>query len=260
MATIYPYSVIASLVVSGGTGYVVGDVLTLADGSVGVHSAAAQVTVAGVSSGVVTAVALTTLGNYSYQPTTPVSVTGGSGTGCTLNPTWATLYALPVDLQQRYDPREIGDLISDSGEQISAVDQVTLGTTPNKILLQILADACGDVDSSLMAAGRYANTDLYGLTGNSLSQLKRIVCELAIAYVFERKPTYNSPRMEQYSKSKAAHLDRLGSGVNIFNLPLVVLAGQPQDAGPSVIDYATNLNLLTDRVRTYPARPLTFGR
>jgi hypothetical protein len=257
--TVSPYSVIAANPVAGGTGYSVNDVLTLQDGSAGIHATAAQVTVAGVSSGVVTAVVPAVLGNYSVQPTSPVSVTGGGGSGCTLNPTWGTLYALPFDLQQRYDCREFGDLLVDGSEQADPLDQVTIGTNANRLLLQFLSDAGGDVEAALLAAGRYANTDLYSLTGNSLSLLKRIVCEIAIAYIFERKPMYRTEQLKAYRESKEQTLKMLASGKNVFNLPLVITAGAPEATGPTHSEYRS-YNLLCDRARGYPARQLPFNR
>ena len=73
-------------IVSGGTGYTVGDVLTFSGGT---FVAAAQVTVATVSSGVITSVTGTTSGLYSVTPANPVSVTGGSGTGATFTVNYA---------------------------------------------------------------------------------------------------------------------------------------------------------------------------
>jgi hypothetical protein len=70
---------------SGGTGYTVGNVLTLVGGT---NSGAATLTVSTVSAGVITAVTVTSGGTaYSVLPTNPVSVTGGSGSGATFNVT-----------------------------------------------------------------------------------------------------------------------------------------------------------------------------
>ena len=66
---------------AGGTGYTVGDTLTLVGGTGGV----ATFTVATVSAGVITSVAPANFGQYSVAPTNPVSVTGGTGSGATLN-------------------------------------------------------------------------------------------------------------------------------------------------------------------------------
>jgi len=73
----------SATVQSGGTGYTVNDVLTVVGGT---FSSAATFTVSAVSAGVVTAVTLTSGGTaYSVLPTNPVSTTGGTGTGATLN-------------------------------------------------------------------------------------------------------------------------------------------------------------------------------
>jgi hypothetical protein len=71
---------------NGGTGYTVGDVLTVTGGTTA--EPAMQYTVATVSSGVVTAVTATRFTSYSAIPTNPASTTGGTGTGCTLNITY----------------------------------------------------------------------------------------------------------------------------------------------------------------------------
>src|ERR1019366_7439340 len=106
-------------------------------------------------------------------------------------------YATPADLLQQYDWRTVGDFISDSPEEISSNDQLT-----DPILLQILAAASGDIEAALLRAGRYQVSDLTGLTGNPLALLKRITCEIAIAYVFERRPLGNVEVLEHYQKLK----------------------------------------------------------
>jgi hypothetical protein len=65
---------------AGGTGYTVGNTLTLVGGT---FTSAAQLTVTAVSSGVITAVSILGGGGYSATPTYPASVTGGSGSGAT---------------------------------------------------------------------------------------------------------------------------------------------------------------------------------
>ena len=61
----------------GGTGYTVNDVLTVVGGT----GTAATLTVDAVSGGVITAVSITSIGDYSVNPINPVSVTGGTGSG-----------------------------------------------------------------------------------------------------------------------------------------------------------------------------------
>jgi hypothetical protein len=73
---------------SGGTGYTVGNVLTVSGGT---PQTAVQLTVSTVSAGVITAVTVSNAGAYTALPTNPVSVTGGTGSGATFNLTWAVI-------------------------------------------------------------------------------------------------------------------------------------------------------------------------
>lgn len=81
----------AAAVQAGGTGYTVGDVLTIVGGTATV---AATVTVATISggggTGPVATVTVTLAGNYSVAPSNPAAVTGGTGANCTLNLTVIT--------------------------------------------------------------------------------------------------------------------------------------------------------------------------
>ena len=72
-------------ITSGGTGYTVGDTLTFVGGS-GITTAT-TLTVSAVSSGVITAVTISANGAYATPPTSPISVTGGTGTGATFTTT-----------------------------------------------------------------------------------------------------------------------------------------------------------------------------
>jgi len=72
-------------IAGGGTGYTVGNTLTVVGGTSG---GAATLTVSTVSSGVITGVTVATGGtSYTALPTNPFSVTGGSGSGATFNAT-----------------------------------------------------------------------------------------------------------------------------------------------------------------------------
>lgn len=77
--------VLTAAVLAGGTGYTVGDILTVVGGT----GTAASVRVTTVSSGVVTGVAVNSSGAYSVQPSGTPATTGGTGTSCTLTLTYA---------------------------------------------------------------------------------------------------------------------------------------------------------------------------
>ncbi|MCC6425651.1 MAG: hypothetical protein IT435_02400 [Phycisphaerales bacterium] len=75
----------SATVAAGGTGYTVGDTLTVSGGT---NTLAAQFKVATAPGGVVGTVTLYEPGNYTAAPSNPASTTGGTGTGCTLNLTF----------------------------------------------------------------------------------------------------------------------------------------------------------------------------
>ena len=72
--------VVTAVVSAGGSGYVVGDVLTVSGGT---QTTAATLRVATVSTGAVATVTIVNVGAYTATPTNPVSVTGGTGTSAT---------------------------------------------------------------------------------------------------------------------------------------------------------------------------------
>jgi hypothetical protein len=79
---------------NGGTGYTVGNTLTVVGGTSG---GAATLIVSTVSSGVITGVTVATGGtSYTVLPTNPFSVTGGSGSGATFNATAWGVSATPT--------------------------------------------------------------------------------------------------------------------------------------------------------------------
>jgi len=90
------YNLFGLGIVSGGTGYNVGNVLTIVGGT---FTDQLQVSVTTVSSGVITGVSVITgtFGIYTQiPPSNPATVTGGTGTGATFNLTW-NFRAITID-------------------------------------------------------------------------------------------------------------------------------------------------------------------
>lgn len=84
----------APTVINGGTGYTVGDVLSISGGTP--TTSAATMTVTAVSSGVITSASYTNFAQYTVAPGNPVSVTGGTGTGATFNVSWGISTAFTI--------------------------------------------------------------------------------------------------------------------------------------------------------------------
>jgi len=80
------FTVTGASVATGGTGYTAGDVLTLVGGT-GTAAQANVVSVDPTNSNAILTVTVSSPGSYSVAPTSPVAVTGGTGSGATLNAT-----------------------------------------------------------------------------------------------------------------------------------------------------------------------------
>lgn len=76
-------------IAAAGTGYAIGDKLTLVGGS---FNTAATITVTTVgASNAITGVSITLQGDYTAAPSSPVSVIGGFGTGATFTVVWSVI-------------------------------------------------------------------------------------------------------------------------------------------------------------------------
>lgn len=169
-------------------------------------------------------------------------------------------YATVSDLITRRDKRTIGELIQDSDEVLSDSEILT-----SPILTELLEDASGQVEAAMLCGKRYLPSELALLTGNSLNFLKKIVCVIAMADLFERRPGYHIEQATQYANLAKAYLEDLRTGKNLFNMS----DNSPANAaivdtdGPTVVDY-DNLNLLPEQMRRhfpnrYERLPLNRG-
>lgn len=122
--------------VAGGTGYASGDVLTLVGGT---FTTPATITVASVSiTGAITSASVTTGGAYTVWPSSPASVTGGSGNAATFDV--QTYYAFTAKINLTSYPISIlgtdaityNDLIDAINQQIALIgNPVQNATFPN---------------------------------------------------------------------------------------------------------------------------------
>lgn len=111
-------------IAAGGTGYILNGTVTL----VGGNGVAAQFQIFGVSGGIITQLGLKNglYGDYSVVPSNPVSVSGGGGSGATVNITWGRPFL---------SFSALGDIDSPEGGDRIPVQLATTGTLPGALAL-----------------------------------------------------------------------------------------------------------------------------
>lgn len=171
-----------------------------------------------------------------------------------------TAYANASDLQLYYDWREIGEVVSDSAEIISANDQTDPTNVYGATIVRCLNRAAGEIEAAVMVSGMYTIAQLQGLTGNSLEKLKGANCDLAIVYLYKRKFMYNSDRLAAYKKETDELIEKLRNGTNVFNIPVNINAGTPEVTGLSTVEEANSGLIAYDPTMHYfPVPRSIFG-
>ncbi len=167
-------------------------------------------------------------------------------------------YATGADLIARYDVDLIGDLATDDRETLDR----DLVATSEKVTTA-LADASGEVEVALMAGGRYTIEQLQSLPGNGANHLKSIVCGLAMAALYRRRPeAARREFIDDLTADARAAIKSLRRGENVFGLAEHIDAGVVELTGPSAIQLI-NRNGLAERMGRYfplPASRLPRGQ
>lgn len=136
-------SAVSAVVAAGGTGYVVGDVVTVSGGT---FTTAATFTVTGVTGGVVDTVALAEEGRYSTTPGNPAATTGGTGTGLTLTVTYGNEITFQVgDLVWI---QGLGDTANNGLKRVTAVSNNVLTVAED-----LVTDASPAATATLVTVG-----------------------------------------------------------------------------------------------------------
>lgn len=161
-------------------------------------------------------------------------------------------YATPDDMIARFDVRTLGDLSADDGTRVSSANLAI-----NAKLVASLSDASGQLEAACLQGERYSIEDLGGLKGDSESFLVRIVCDLALGYLWRRKlyVDENAARLEAVQRADE-HLTRLRSGEWVFDVTENKEAGRAKVATIPRDTISNDWHLFVDRVRgkLYPPR------
>ncbi len=174
-------------------------------------------------------------------------------------------YATPEDLIARKSPETIADLVSDTDTPVDIVDLET-----DEKVQAALDSASGAVEAALFQGGRYSRDDLENISNLTYANgipgprayLVHLVCEVAMAFLFARKPNYNSDQYAAALELQTKYLDRLRKGEAVFGIPTSssetddrnIVAGAPTFSAPSIAE-TQSLGLIRDRtLRYYPVR------
>lgn len=134
------------------------------------------------------------------------------------------MYAQPADLLARHDARLIGDLAQDTDTRQTPTQ---LLTDPN--VIAALTDASGTIESACFVGERYSSSDLSSLPANSNGLLMRLTCDIAFAYLFQRRG-YNYMDKMPALKYSFDLLDRLRLGERVFDV------GEVEEKGNATSD------------------------
>ena len=164
-------------------------------------------------------------------------------------------YATPAQLLERFDARTLGDLAGDTGVRVSAAALLA-----DANVAAALSDATGQINASVLKAGRYQVADLVALTGDDAAFLVRICCDIALANLWHRRPYADSDGRTDAMERADRHLKDLSTGQAVFNIQENIDMGNPTTGGPTLVELR-RLNLLRDRTRNfYPLRHLPDNR
>jgi hypothetical protein len=161
--------------------------------------------------------------------------------------TYANSYGQPADLYARYDTRILADMVNDDDTRLGsntsvAAMQAALNT--NQVILDVLADASGVINSACLVGQRYTVPHLQALTDVDQQFLVRLTCDLAWGLLALRRGVFTPDRYPQYLEGQET-LVRLRQGDAVFNILVNEQAGVANGEFPSVQSYAT-LNLMRD--------------
>ncbi len=103
------------------------------------------------------------------------------------------------DLIAFYDARLVGELASDDGDAVD-VDDIPA----HEVIVKALSAASGEFTTALRVGGRYTVAQLEALTADDQELMKAIICSLAMARLFRRRPSHIARTMSKHSPKMAA--------------------------------------------------------
>lgn len=152
------------------------------------------------------------------------------------------------DMTARYDVRMLLRLSFDDEVRHTESE---LPTSP--IMKAAVDDAYGELKAAITVANMYTPEQLERLTPESLALAKRIVCELALAFLYSRRGGESRETVDRLRQGVEEYLDRLRKGERLFSIvesDAKEKAGQPSLVAPTALQLR-NLNNITARAEVY---------
>jgi hypothetical protein len=166
----------------------------------------------------------------------------GSGDISTLD-TAASSYITAAEFLKRYDYRTIARYCSDTDTAI------TLAALPTNVnLLALLNDASGILEMAVLRGARYTASQIANLTGVAKAARDRIIADVAICLVYERRPDIFDHREPVCYTRAMSLIDALAEGKTIFGYATVTAA--------SLVDLQVDTREIIDSVRKTTASEL----
>lgn len=137
-------------------------------------------------------------------------------------------YATSSQFLERYDRRRVGELCRDNNTSATTGEIVS----PDAVVLAMLNDASGMIDSAVRAGRRYSTSDLAALPTNSNYLLVRLCCDLAYGLLVARRG-YNATdqfAMSPLYTAALQTLEQLRNGERVFVTDGAMDAGLPTTA------------------------------
>ena len=152
------------------------------------------------------------------------------------------------DMTARYDYRMLARLCFDDDVKHEKTDLAN-----SEILDAALLDAEGELRAALSVAGMYDLTRFSKFTPESVALAKRIMCEIALAFLYGRRGGEARETIEKIRASSEEYLDRLRKGERLFSLvkdDSKEKAGQPELVEPTRVQLQYQ-NGIAHRARVY---------
>lgn len=164
-------------------------------------------------------------------------------------------YATAAQMLERFDARMLGDLVDDTGSQVSSGDLLS-----DDNLAAALDDASGEIDAAIRASDRYTETELSSLSQTN-KHLVRLTCVLALRNLVNRRPhmVRLDDKHEKMIERAEQSLEDLRSGKNILDINTHDDAGNPDIDGPTTLELNQLYTTRRQTKRVYPTSILPDG-